>query len=153
AASYTSITDIARAYLEGTTAELFGDLTVTATSASVIGGVTVGVAGGKDFSLAGSVSINLITDTIDAHIGLLAGDDPRNTTGNTSRVTTPGKVTVSATDTSTLVAAAGGVSVSSTGTSVGAAVSYNLVQNTIVAYVDHTPVTDGTGNVTSLEVS
>src|SRR5262249_5238466 len=120
AGAYNEILGTSKAYLEGSTLSLLGDVTVNAHARSVIGRATVGVAGSsKGYSLAGSVSINIIQDTIDAHISK-ASASTQTTTGNVSSVTTPGKVTVTASDTSTLVAIAGGVGVSFTTAAVGA---------------------------------
>jgi hypothetical protein len=153
AGAYNEIIGTSKAYLEGSEVSLLGDLTVKAYSTSTIGGVTVGVAGSdQGYALAGSVSINIINDTIDAHISQAPAGTP-TTTGNVSGVTTPGNVTVSSSDTSTLVALAGGGAFSASGSAVGAAISYDLIQNTLNAYIDGTSVTDGTMNVASVTVS
>ena len=111
-------------------------MTVQATDTAVIGSATLGVGvttGDGGLAGAGSVSINQINDTTDAHIS--------NTQDTGSSVTAGGTVTVKATDTSTIGSVAGGVAGASEGTAVGAAISYNLIQNTILAYVDDSTVT------------
>ena len=147
AGSYNIVHDTSRAYLEGSKVILQGDLTVAALSTSVIGSLTAGGAGSAGTTLAGSVSINMITDTIDAHISQAATADPNSTTGNVSSVQTSGNVVLSATDTSVLVSLAGGIAVSETEAAIGAAVSYNLIQNTLTAYVDSSTVTSTAGGV------
>ncbi len=140
------VNDITRAYLEGSTATLLGDLDVTANSRAAIGSLTVGVGlslVGLKNGLAGSVSINEITDTIDAHIGRAATADPGSRTGNVSSVQTSGNVTLSATDSSTLVGLAGGFAFGYK--AAGASLGYNLIQNTLTTYVDGSAVTSGGG--------
>ena len=114
-------------------------MTVTATDTAVIGSGTLGVGvttGDGGLAGAGSVSINEITDTTDAYIS--------NTLQSTgSSVTAGGTVTVTATDSSTIGSVAGGVAGASEGAAVGAAISYNLIQNSILAYIDDSTVTTG----------
>src|SRR5205814_1289894 len=80
-------------------------------------------------ALAGSASVNLITDTTDAHIS------------DGSHVTTGGATQVLATDSSTMISVAGSVAVAPGGqAAIGAAVGYNLIANNITAYVDASTV-------------
>ena len=126
------------AYIDSSTIDVNGTVTVTATDTAVIGSATIGVGvttGDGGLAGAGSVSINQITDTTDAHIS--------NTLDTTSSVTAGGTVTVTAKDTSTIGSVAGGVAGASEGAAVGAAISYNLIQNSILAYVDDSTVTTG----------
>ncbi len=138
AGAFNIITDTTTAYLEGTEATLKGDLGVTATSTSVIGSVTLGAAVASDkTSVAGSLSINVIADKVDAHIARSPTADSKSTTGNVSSVTTSdlGNVVVSATDGSLIAALSGGVAVSLGGKAGGASIGFNGITNTITAYI------------------
>ncbi|MGA2700304.1 MAG: hypothetical protein ABSH35_04325 [Isosphaeraceae bacterium] len=126
------------AYLDSSTIDVNGTVTVTATDTALIGSATIGVGvttGSGGLAGAGSVSINEITDTTDAHIS--------NMLNTSSSVTSGGSTTVKATDHSTIGSVAGGVAGASEGAAIGAAISYNLIQNSILAYVDDSTVTTG----------
>src|SRR5208282_3085316 len=134
AIGYNVIAATTSAYIDSSTIDVNGTVTVTATDTAVIGSATIGVGvttGSGGLAGAGSVSINEITDTTDAHIS--------NTLNTSSSVTSGGSTTVTATDHSTIGSVAG----ASEGAAVGAAISYNLIQNSILAYVDDSTVTTG----------
>ncbi len=133
---YNQIDANTHAYINSSTVAVNGTVTVTATDNAEIAGGTVGVgvsAGSGGIAGAGSASVNEITDTTDAHIA------------SNSDVTAGGAVSVSASDTSMIVSVAGGVAIATQGAAVGAAVSYNLVTNSIKAYIDGSTV-DSTGS-------
>src|SRR5208337_1069024 len=97
--------------------------------------LTIAGSGAEGFSLGGSLAINLIHDTVQAYIA-------------NSTVTSTGDVTVQASDTSVNASLAGGIGISlGSGGGVGAALSYNLITNTIEAYVDGSTVTSTAGGL------
>ena len=96
---------------------------------------------------AGSVLINRITNTIDAHISDTVDVDDVD-----AAIITGGSVTVEASDESSIVSVAGGVSYAGAGSAVGAAVSFNLISNRIDAYIDGTTV-HATGGLSNIDVS
>ncbi len=136
AIGYNEIDSQTRAYIDGGSLNILGSLSVTATSSATNAGVAIGGAfsGGDGTVVAGSGSANLIKNTVDAHITNANGTGPYDETIG-------GPVVVSASDTSVMVGIAGGVSVSLDGNAGGAAVVYDLIQNTITAYIDNSTLT------------
>ncbi len=132
------------AYVAGTTlgkiSDEVGDVDIAATTAILV--VAVGVAldfnsGQSKFAVAGNVSENEIEMTVDAYVG----DDSEK---KGSSIISSGTVTVKATDSSTLISVAGSAAIANqTTAAVGAAVSYNLVHNSVLAYVDDSTVQSG----------
>lgn len=151
AVSYNLITNRVRATIEGSTVETDGSsLSVTATDSALLAAGAVGVAGSSgSLAIGGSITVNSIANTIDAHIS------------NGSTITTAGNLNVSAAEQNTLVVFAGGVGVAGTGAAVGAAVAYNYMGgsfdafnpdqrnrdstavNAVSAYIDASQVTVG----------
>ncbi len=135
-----SIKDSIAGTIDGSTITTGGNVDVEALSDSTIGGAVVGVGvtvqNAVGFALAGSLQVNFITDTLDAHISKDTAATPVG-----SNVTAGGSVTVNAADTSLLVAIAGAVGLAVSGaTGVGASISYNRVANGIAAYIDDSTV-------------
>ena len=98
--------------------------------------LSVGAAGAKKLAIAGSVSVNAIYNTIDAHIS------------NASDIDTAGDVSVIAQDDSSIKSLAGQVAISLQSSSDGAAVGVNMIDNTVKAYVDNSNVdTISAGNL------
>ena len=97
--------------------------------------VVLGAAGGDKFALGGSVAVNETTNTVEAYI-----------TNSNSTVTASGDITVSANDTTTMIAIAGGFA-GSNKVAVGVAISVTNVADTIEAYIDGATVTSSTGEV------
>jgi hypothetical protein len=144
ALGYNQITSTIKADVENSTVTLTGSVSVTAGSKQTIGGVDVGVAAGtgKGWAAAGSVLVNVISNTIDAHIA------------NNSNVSAGGDVLLRATDTSLIVAIAGAVAASVSGTQgIGASISYNRISNGIAAYIDGSTVTTSGGSISVLATS
>lgn len=146
------IASTARAFLDNVDLTTTGALTVTAHSSSIIGGATVGVAAGTGSSklaVAGSASVNKITNTIDAHVAdtVTAADAVGGST-----IQTGDDLRVAASDDSRIVAITGGASVAAKGVAVGAAVGYNLIQNRVSAYIEDATA-DALGATSSVEVS
>ncbi|MBS3951841.1 MAG: LEPR-XLL domain-containing protein, partial [Methylomicrobium sp.] len=140
AIGYNEIDNDVKAYLEDVDLTADGTLTVKATSDAEIGGVALGVAvaagpSGK-IAGAGSLLINQITNTIDAHI-------------IDSDVTVGGDVLIQASDNSLIVSISGGIAVGiGSKAAIGAAISYNLIQNRNLAYIESSTVHSTTGAVT-----
>ena len=105
AIGYNEIQSTILADLDKATLNVPGNVTVQAQSNQTIGGVVlgVGVSQRQRSGAAGSVGINIITNTIDAHIN------------DGSNVTAGGAVSLSATDESLIIAIAGGVAASAGG--------------------------------------
>ncbi|RKY41296.1 MAG: hypothetical protein DRP85_06715, partial [Candidatus Makaraimicrobium thalassicum] len=107
-----------------------------ATSDAEIKTLSAGAAGSKNTAIAGAVSINTISNTIDAHIS------------NGANVAASGNIDVIATDTSTIKSLAGQVAVAGTA-AIGAAVAINRIDNTLIAFIDSSFVnTTLSGNIT-----
>ncbi len=125
AIGYNEIQSTILADLDGSTLNVGGSVTVTAQSNQTIGGVVLGVGAttGSGTAATGSVGINIITNTIDAHIS------------DGSNVTSGGAVSLSATDQSLIIAIAGGVAVSFGGKAGGVSIGYNRISNGIAAYI------------------
>ncbi len=130
AIGYNEIQSTIMADLDDSILNVTGSVTVTASSNQTIGGVVlgVGVSAGNGLGADGSVLINIITNTVDAHVN------------DGSNVTASGPVALSATDQSLIVAIAGGVAVSLGGTAAGASISYNRISNDITSYINDSKV-------------
>ena len=138
AIAYNEIAASTSAYIDSSNINFAGSVTVQASDTALIGAATIGIGattGSGGLAGAGSVSINEITDTTLAYIS--------NAEMTGSSVSAGGAMTVKATDTSTIGTGAGGVAGSAQGTAVGAAISYNLIQNSIAAYIDDSTVNSG----------
>ena len=107
---------------------------VSATAQEVLVAATLAGAGGEKFALGGSISGDIVINTVKASI-----------TGG-STVTAAGNISLDADDSSTLVVVAGGFSGSSK-TAVGAAASTIYEGNTIKANIDASTVTSTGGKV------
>src|SRR5262249_25897009 len=115
AIGYNIITNTIRAYIEGSTVTAtLGNVNVAATSNPTLVSITVGGAGGENFTFGGSLSINSIANDVDAHI-----DD--------STVTADDNLNVSAYEEPIMVVLAGGIAISGSGAAVGAAIAYNYI--------------------------
>jgi hypothetical protein len=138
ALSYISFTHNVRAYASATKMTMGGQVDLEATDTTAIG--TLGISGGTTppdpnnpgrpfIAGAGNFSIDQIRMTLDAHID------------SNSRLVADGGVTVKANDGSYIVSISGGLALdSSSGSAAGAAISYNLISNTVKAYIDSSTV-------------
>src|SRR5262249_22203038 len=139
ALGYNEIHNTTRAALDNATVTVDGFVTVEAKEHAEIGTAAVGVevgTGNAGFAAARAASINLIVNTIDAHIS------------NGSEVTAGEAVTVKATDAALLASVGGGVGISVSGsTGIGAAVSYNRISDGVEAYIDSSTVQSINGSV------
>ena len=127
--SINNIANTAMSFISGNSDIKTGNLKLNSYSDSNILSVAASVAvavskGGEGIgvSIAGSVSINEIANTISSYI-------------SGSSIETSDAAEVKAEDESDILAIAGGVSVSST-IGVGASVSINTIKNTVTAYMD-----------------
>ena len=126
---YNEIGANTRAYLDKDYVSVTGAVNVHAEDKAIITSATIGVGvstGQGGLAGAGSISINQIDNVVDAHVN-----------DQTAVNSTQGAVAVTAADNSLIVSVAGGVAASSQSTAVGAAISYNLIGNTITAYADN----------------
>ena len=133
ALSYNEVAGTTQAYIDASTIDVSGDVTITADNKSIIGAGTLGVASGKGTSgtgLAGSVAIAIISNSIDAHI---SGD---------SAITTDGDVSLHAEDNSFLISAAGGVGIAGE-YAAGAVIAYHRISNAVTAFIRESTVTAG----------
>ncbi|MFY9253864.1 MAG: hypothetical protein WAO83_10460, partial [Fuerstiella sp.] len=131
ALSYNEVAGTTQAYIDASTIDVSGDVTITADNKSIIGAGTLGVASGKGTSgtgLAGSVAIAIISNSIDAHI---SGD---------SAITTDGDVSLHAEDNSFLISAAGGVGIAGE-YAAGAVIAYHRISNAVTAFIRESTVT------------
>ena len=135
---YISINHTLEAYLSNANLTVMGNVDVEATALTALGslGLSLGYSPGKaKFVGAGEASVNLIEMTLDAHIS----DD--------SDINAQGIIDVEATDHSYLVSLGGGVAIGSKASAaVGAAVGYNVINNTVTAYIDHSTVQAGSAD-------
>jgi hypothetical protein len=146
AGSFTQNTLIGetKAYISGAVIQDAGGLTVIATRGGYIGSLTAGAAaaaGDDSKGIAGSVSVNVITDQVDAY---LINDNVR----------LAGDLDVESTDSSLIVSVAGGVGYGGKA-GVGLAVAVNVVTNTTTGYIDASTINQSGGglNVTASNVN
>ena len=142
--AWNEIDSVVRAKIENSTFPATNVTVSAEVKDAEIWTLSVGAAGGKKTTIAGSVSVNQIRNTVDAHIS------------NNSNIDATGNVIVSAKDDSLIKSLAGQVSISFSGTAIGAAVGVNIISNTVKAYIDNSYViTSSAGNlsVTADEVA
>ena len=122
AVGYNQISATIAAYLDNSIVNVTGAVTVTAESEQTIGGVLagVGVSIGTGWAVAGSLSINVIADTVDAHVS------------DSSQVAAGGAVSLSASDQSLASSPSPvGYPVSFGGKAVGNSISHNRISNAL----------------------
>lgn len=137
ALGWNSVTNTTTARIEDSTlCEILGPISVIAISSEedplVDGKITslaVGAAGSKDVAIGGALSINVIMNTVDAHI-------------SDSSITNTGDLTISGTDTSSIDALAFG-GAEAGGVAGGIAISTNVITNTISSEISGSTVTSG----------
>ncbi len=133
---YNETDSTVSAYVDDATLTLSGPLNVEATTAVTLVGATVGAAGSTKVALAGSASVNLIGNTTEAYIS------------GSSMVNAVGNILVQAIDSSSMVSVAGALALAIGGpVAVGAAVGYNLITNTINAYIAASKVVSSAGTL------
>lgn len=117
---------------------------VTANEQATIYSVVIGVAGSKSTTAAGSIGVNVIKNTVDAHI-------------KNSVVTADGSVYLKAKDDSEIDTGAGGIAISLQGSAdnkaVGAAIITNNITSEVSSYIQDADVSAINGNLDVLAVS
>ena len=140
AVGYNSVSHTITSYLQDTLLIVGSNVDVETDDSASIG--SLGLAGGGSTSSsggagAGNVSINVLHDTLDAHVS------------QSSSVIANGSVTVSATDNSVIASLSGALAIAVSGQgAVGAAISYDLITNTVEAYIDSSTVRANNGTFT-----
>ena len=141
AMGYNGITATTDAYIDSSTIDVNGTVTISSTDTALIGSATIAVGAATssgEFAGAGTVSINVINDTTEAYISNTA-----TAPNATSSITAGGTVEVTASDTSTIGSVALSAAGASKGTAAGLAISYNSIGNSIEAYIDDSTVKTG----------
>ncbi|MBD2214422.1 DUF4347 domain-containing protein [Nostoc linckia FACHB-104] len=128
AIAYNGINDSTSAYITGSNLGTNSSLTIAANSNRTIQTISLGLAGGKDLGLAGSVSVNIIDGSLAAYIA-------------DSTVTANGKVEVTAIASDDIEALAGAVGISLGNGGVGAGISINQISNGNRAYITGSTIT------------
>ncbi|MHC5718401.1 MAG: hypothetical protein ACYTX0_41570, partial [Nostoc sp.] len=112
-----------QAYIsDSTVVSTTGNVEAIAQNIGTIGSLSAGASVSGGIALTGSVSVNNITNTTDAH-------------ASNAIISAGNNVEISATDTSTIQSFAGQLSVGIGAAGVGAAVAYNNIGNIVTAYV------------------
>ena len=143
--AYNSIKNTIDAYVDESSLDTSGGLTIEALSTETIKTIAAGGAGAEKLALAGGVALNFIESTIDAYI---SGSPVINAAGS---------IIIKATDTSAITADAGGVAIAVSiakeekdgeeeengggAGAVGASVAVNEIKNGIKAYVEGSTIT------------
>ncbi len=121
AVSYNLVSNAVTAFIDSSTVtSTSGSVSVSATSEPLLVAIAVAGAGAQTFAFGGSVTVNSIANTVDAHI---AGST------SSSTVNAGGDVSVTAADKASMYVIAGAVAVT-TGAStaaIGASLAYNYV--------------------------
>ncbi|HET9216574.1 MAG TPA: VCBS repeat-containing protein, partial [Terriglobia bacterium] len=133
AAATNDVGSSVMAFIEDATASAPA-IDISASTNADIDAITVGGVGSGGFTVAGSISLNEIGNTVDAHIS------------SESIVTATGVVNVKAHD-DTLIVAVAGNGAGSGGGAVGAALATNDIFGSITAYVEDSKATAPTINV------
>ncbi|MCO6453768.1 MAG: hypothetical protein J5I93_00495, partial [Pirellulaceae bacterium] len=136
---YISIEHGVAAFGSATRLNVGGDVNLAAAGQADVGSLAValGIAeGGAWAAGAGNASVNQITTTLDAHVS------------DQSQIVAGGSSTIAASDSSYLVSVSGSAAVTrQSALAIGAAVGYNLIDNTILAYVDGSTVSAAGGSL------
>ena len=138
AAAVNLLDNTVRSHVESSTLRsTAGTLDIEAEQTGTLVSVAVGVAAGKQFAGAGSITVNDIDNTIEAIVD--KGAD----------VKVSGAIDIHAEDTSVSVTVSGGVAVSTQSVAAGAAFAGNFISNTLTAKVDDS-VVESTGSSAGL---
>ncbi len=129
---YNEIDGTITADLQGDKVAVNGGLDVEAHSNSLIVGLAFGISASSGFAAAGAASVNLIKNNVAAYLS-----DSTPVTAPAFDLQFGGPVVVSASDTSTDVGIAFDVGGSEESTGLGAAIGYDLLQNTIGASAEN----------------
>ncbi|HUU83030.1 MAG TPA: hypothetical protein VM243_05950, partial [Phycisphaerae bacterium] len=134
--AYNKIDNTVEAYVHDSSLNSAGSLIVHAESSATIKTISAGGGGAQTLALAGAVSLNKISNTIDARVS------------GASVINAAGTISIEAHDSSTIWAIAGNVAGAGKA-ALGASVGYNDVDNTVKAHIDgsSTSVTSTAGHV------
>ncbi|MBW4598225.1 MAG: DUF4347 domain-containing protein [Calothrix sp. FI2-JRJ7] len=110
-------------YIDNSTITQAGALSLASTSTSQIDLLSVGGSIGNNFALGGSVSVNVINNTIASYIT------------NGSNVTANSNINLAASDQSMTNSLSGGLAFAKSGSAVGAAIAVNVTSNNVLAYI------------------
>ena len=123
-------------------------ISVSAVAEEVLVSVTLGGAGAEKFALGGSVSANVIMNTVEAKVasGVTGKDAEQNDIITESDLDARGDIGISASDSTTAVVVAGGFAGSSKA-AVGIAASAIYIENDVLATVSDSDVTSSEGEV------
>src|SRR6185436_15242269 len=105
-----------------------GVIQISAATTATITTLSAGISGGGTASITGAISLNKITDIIDAHVSGSA-----NVTGNNN-------VEITATEAATISSLSGQGAGGESG-GIGGAAAYNDISATVRAYIDGASVT------------
>ncbi|NJN49216.1 MAG: hypothetical protein HC805_04810, partial [Alkalinema sp. RL_2_19] len=137
AVAYNGITSNTNAFISGATLATGSTVEIKAEGAASIQSLTLGVGGGRDIGLGGSVAINLIRGGTRAYLN-----------GNASLIAA-GQIRLNAIDNSTIEGLAGGIA-GSTKAAIGAAISVNDITTSTTSYIEQSSVTSQTAGVSTL---
>ncbi|MCU0548576.1 MAG: DUF4347 domain-containing protein [Leptolyngbya sp. Prado105] len=136
AVAYNGITNNTQASISQSNLATTAGTEISAESSGTIQSLTLGVGGGKDLGLGGSVAINVIRGGtrafVDQNTVLLAG----------------GQINLRAKDTSTIEGLSGGIA-GSQKAAIGAAISVNDISTTTTSYIEKSVVTSQNAGVHS----
>jgi trimeric autotransporter adhesin len=138
AVGYNGITNNTNAFISNSNLTAIAGTNLTAESSASIQSITLGVGGGKDVGLGGSVAINLIRGGTRAYIN------------SNSTLTAGGQINLSAKDTSTIEGLSGGIAGSPQNAAIGAALSVNDITTTTTSYIEQSNVTSSNAGVSAI---
>jgi len=110
-------------------------LTVSASNTATIDAASAGGAGAEKVAVAGALSVNIILNTTQAYIA-----------GAATNITSTGDVVIETTDSPSINSFTGNVAGAGK-VAVGASIAYNLIDQTILAYIDGATVESTNGDV------
>ncbi|MBD3869628.1 MAG: hypothetical protein IFK94_16020, partial [Acidobacteria bacterium] len=142
ALGWNSVTNVVTAAIEDASLLILGDVSVTAESTEtslLLGGkilaATAGAAGSTAYAVGGALSINVIANTVNAHIS------------SGSVVDAQGRVDVRASDTSSIASFTGELAISTGELAAGVSIGANFIGNNVTAFIDGSDVTSDIGRV------
>jgi hypothetical protein len=122
-------------YIDSSTVNNAGKIQLVSTSTSQIDLLSIGGAGGKDFTLGGSLAVNVIANDVGSYIA------------NGSNITANDDIILTAQDQSTTNALSGGIGISTSSSAIGAAIAVNNTTNDVFAYIGGSAVTSKNGKL------
>ena len=129
----SDIADHTTAYIAASTAAA-NSLELEAQSNATVRSLAVGGSGAGDFALGGSLAVNIVANTLDAHVS------------GGSQIGASGDIAISAIDNTSILAGAGGFAGAGS-TAIGAALASNDTANTTTSYIDGSTVHSAAGSI------